>query len=67
MRLLYSRVLIGIRWMHYVSWYFYGWEALAVNQWDGVKGIKCTVPFGCLDKGSQILDFFELDSVSVQI
>ena len=28
--------------MHrYISWFYYGFSALLVNQWTGVEGIKC--------------------------
>ena len=25
----------------YISWFYYGFSALLVNQWTGVEGIKC--------------------------
>ena len=25
----------------YISWFYYGFSALLINQWAGVKGIKC--------------------------
>jgi len=28
-------------WLKHLSWLYYGFEVLAVNQWEGVQGIEC--------------------------
>jgi hypothetical protein len=53
--------------LKYISWIGYGNEALLVNQWDGVTGIKCTdsaatcPPNGLT--GEDVLNVFEMEKV----
>ncbi|XP_044754174.1 protein white-like isoform X2 [Coccinella septempunctata] len=52
--ILFSGIFVNIRsiplclrWLSDISWYRYGFEGLLINQWDGVKSIKCknvTIP-----------------------
>ncbi|XP_023321334.1 protein white [Eurytemora carolleeae] len=32
---------IYLRWLKYLSWYYYAFEALMINQWQGVENISC--------------------------
>nr|QTW43726.1 ABCG-like protein 3 [Eurytemora affinis] len=32
---------IYLRWLKYLSWYYYAFEALMINQWQGVDNISC--------------------------
>jgi len=36
-----SSVVVWLAWIKYISWFYYGFSALLVNQWSGVEGIKC--------------------------
>ncbi|XP_062517800.1 protein white-like [Corticium candelabrum] len=49
-------------WISYVSWFYYGFEVLSVNEWAGVTGGNC--PFntviGCRPNGTGALKFFAL-------
>lgn len=51
-------VPVWLSWLKYLSWFLYGFQALLINQWSGVKGIQCpsntTLP--CLTTGEQVLE-----------
>lgn len=34
-------VPIWLIWLKYLSWFLYGFEALLINQWDGIENITC--------------------------
>jgi hypothetical protein len=34
-------VPVWLIWLKYISWFLYGYEALLVNQWDGIVNIPC--------------------------
>jgi hypothetical protein len=38
---LFSDVPIWLIWLKYLSWFLYGFEALLINQWDGIENITC--------------------------
>jgi len=56
-------------WIRYISWFYYGYSALLVNQWSGVENISCPqkisetmggtnmtgVETACLTTGDQVL------------
>ena len=44
-------------WLKYVSWFFYGNQALVVNQWHGMEGIECEAgaEAACLKTGDEVL------------
>jgi len=50
-----SSVPVWLVWLKYLSWLFYGFEALMINQWDGVEGIQCDRKGGCLEDGESVL------------
>ncbi|XP_015906784.1 protein white isoform X2 [Parasteatoda tepidariorum] len=48
-------------WLKYISWFYYGNEALIINQWSSVQNITCSTP-QCPPNGKAILkslDFYE--------
>ena len=36
-----SATPVYLSWIKYISWFHYGFESLAVNQWTGITGISC--------------------------
>lgn len=34
----------GLVWLQYISWFHYGFDLLAVNQWSNAKHIDCVYP-----------------------
>lgn len=32
---------VWLAWIKYVSWFFYGYNALMINQWSGIDNIEC--------------------------
>ena len=57
-------------WVKYLSWYQYGFEALMINQWEGVTNITCPAPppglegsIPCLSTGEQVLNQLNFDTV----
>eukprot|EP00092_Neocalanus_flemingeri_P095212 GFUD01121127.1.p1 GENE.GFUD01121127.1~~GFUD01121127.1.p1 ORF type:complete len:639 (-),score=177.01 GFUD01121127.1:95-2011(-) len=50
-------VPVWLSWLKYMSWFLYGFEALLINQWSGVKDISCEQSnLSCLTTGEQVLD-----------
>nr|NP_001403473.1 protein white [Cimex lectularius] len=46
-----------LSWLHHLSWFKYGNEALLINQWKGVEHIKCTkVNTTCPQNGLIVLE-----------
>ncbi len=63
-----SRSIPGwLVWIKYISSFFYGFEALSVNQWKDVEGISCGLASddACLNDGAEVLEFYDLDEVTV--
>ncbi len=56
--------------MRYISLWFYSNEALNINQWTDVEGIKCEFApsnprsHACLRSGQEVLSFFAFREVS---
>ena len=52
-------------WLKYLSWFGYANEALVINQWSGVKNIKCdTYEALCFLNGEAIIDYLNINVVS---
>ena len=52
-------------WLKYLSWFLYGNEALAINQWDGISNITCNASNGtCIDTGDKVLLNLGFEKVS---
>jgi len=44
-------------WLKYLSWFLYGNEALAINQWENVDTIQCDAgDTNCPASGAVVLD-----------
>ena len=64
-------------WTRYISWFYYGYSALLVNQWSGVENISCPqkisetmggtnmtgVETACLTTGDQVLATLSIHEV----
>jgi hypothetical protein len=45
-----------ISWIQYTSWFRFGFEALAINQWSGVVNLTCTADsISCMNTGDDVL------------
>ncbi|XP_077998210.1 protein white-like [Glandiceps talaboti] len=46
-----------LKWIEYLSYYRYGYEALMINQWHGIDDIECDFNFTarCIQNGEEIL------------
>ncbi|KAB7496025.1 Protein white [Armadillidium nasatum] len=42
-------------WLRYISWFNYGFEALAIAQWKDITYINCTIPLNCEPTGVQVI------------
>lgn len=53
-------------WLRYLSWFLYGNELLAINQWDGMSEIACdpSIPVGCRKDGDVVLEELNFDKVN---
>ncbi|CAG0902373.1 unnamed protein product [Darwinula stevensoni] len=51
-------------WLKYISWFYYGNEALMINQWKGVEGIECGDSPSCTPDGEAVLDSLNFDKVN---
>ncbi|CAG0879460.1 unnamed protein product, partial [Darwinula stevensoni] len=49
-------------WLKYISWFYYGNEALMINQWKDLE-IDCGDSVGCSPNGNAILEYFNFDKV----
>ncbi|CAG0879456.1 unnamed protein product [Darwinula stevensoni] len=47
-------------WLKYISWFYYGNEALMINQWKDLE-IDCGDSIGCPPSGDAILEYFHFD------
>ncbi|CAG2162948.1 unnamed protein product, partial [Oppiella nova] len=57
-----------LSWMKYISWFYYGFEALVINEWKGVKISDCrpvscnanSIPDpSCISSGDQVISQFD--------
>ncbi|XP_062517759.1 protein white-like isoform X2 [Corticium candelabrum] len=49
-------------WISYISWFYYGFEALSINEWADVSNSTCSSQIiGCPRNGTEALKFFGLD------
>jgi hypothetical protein len=60
----YSSVPVYFVWLKYISWFYYGNEALMINQWKGVEGIECGDSPSCTPDGEAVLDSLNFDKVN---
>jgi hypothetical protein len=46
--------------MQWISPWYYGNEAVSINQWEDVKNIACAAPNNetCFTEGEDILDYY---------
>ncbi len=62
---------IWLDWMKYLSLWFYGFEALSINQWQNVESIKCEDELeglvDCLETGDDVLDFLNFDASNLPL
>lgn len=56
-------------WIKYISWFYYGNEALSINQWSTVTNITCSTADHCVSDGKQVLKnlSFEEDNLNMDI
>ncbi|CAG2101407.1 unnamed protein product [Medioppia subpectinata] len=66
--LQYSQILVWIGWIKYISWFYYGNEALIINQWRGIDHIDCeyevvngTVLRPCTPNGAVVIQMLNFD------
>ena len=71
--------MVWLEWIKYISWFYYGYSALLVNQWSGVTDISCngTVPLSdtmsselkpvCISTGEQVLANYSIDQVTYTV
>ena len=75
-----SSVVAWLAWIKYISWFYYGFSALLVNQWAGVEGITCGADMAsnmtgtenmagaaCITTGDQVLELRGFDEVGVDL
>ena len=75
-----SSVVAWLAWIKYISWFYYGFSALLVNQWAGVEGITCGTDMAsnitstetmagaaCITTGDQVLELRGFDEVGVDL
>ncbi|CAG0904178.1 unnamed protein product [Darwinula stevensoni] len=48
-------------WVKYISWFYYGNEALVINQWKGVEKIECGDSFACPENGDEVIASLNFD------
>jgi len=64
----HSSIPVYFVWMKYLSWFLYGNELLAVNQWDNIDEIECNIPANatsstCLKNGAVVLQTLDFSKV----
>ena len=54
-----------LSWIRYISWFYYGYSALMINQWDGVQDIACqsNSTEACIRTGEDVLRQLNIDEV----
>ena len=57
---------VALAWIKYISWFYYGYSALMINQWALVEDISCDRQnlAACIMTGEDVLDMYALDPVS---
>jgi ABC-type multidrug transport system permease subunit len=51
-------------WVSYLSWFYYGFEALSINEWDGFAAVCSNNTAGCVPDGTTALEFFGFDKAN---
>ena len=54
-----------LSWIRYVSWFYYGYSALMINQWTGVEDIACqsNSTSACIKTGREVLQQLNIEEV----
>ncbi len=69
-KMIYRSVPIYFVWLKYLSWFYYGNEALIINQWQDIQNISCsqnsqmpsnTTGVRCLQNGRMVLKMLNFD------
>ncbi|KFM65486.1 Protein white, partial [Stegodyphus mimosarum] len=48
-------------WIKYISWFYYGNEALTINQWSTIKNITCATPVACMPNGKFVISYLNFN------
>lgn len=58
-----------LSWIQYISWFYYGYSAMMINQWAGVENIACQTnsTSSCINTGRDVLEKLNIDEVGVTI
>ena len=65
-----SSIPVWLDWMKYLSWFQYGFEALSINQWDGMTAcFSYNAPNNqsitdCIEVQDKVLDQMGFEAVS---
>ncbi|CAG0919857.1 unnamed protein product [Notodromas monacha] len=64
-----ASIPVYFEWLKWLSWFLYGYESLAVNQWSNVGSISCSAHNNatgtCLfQDGPSVLSYYNFDPVS---
>lgn len=60
--LIRRSIPLWLDWMKYLSLWYYGFEALSINQWRDVEYINCEIPgIECLENGQDVLKNLNFD------
>jgi hypothetical protein len=56
-------VPVYFEWLKWLSWFLYGYESLAINQWEGVDSITCSAQNNAtgtcvFQDGAAVLNFY---------
>ena len=64
---LFRSIPVWLSWIRYISWFYYGYSALMINQWDGVQDIACqsNSTEACIRTGEDVLRQLNIDEVLV--
>ena len=54
-----------LAWIRFISWFYYGYSALMINQWSGVENIACQAnsTASCIKTGRDVLEKLNIDEV----
>ncbi|KAJ7318624.1 ATPase [Desmophyllum pertusum] len=61
-----------LSWLKYISWFYYGYEALVINQWDNYGNITCDESYNrtdspCIYNGNEAIEARGLDEGNLLI
>ena len=58
-----------LSWIRYISWFYYGYSALMINQWSGVQHIACqsNSTSACVKTGREVLETLNIDEVRAEV